>query len=87
LILAQNGWTAFSYACGSGHGDIVTLLLACGANINIQNHVSVFIVCIKALGTDAPTERKPLTLYTLKNVMTDIISFVTSAVLGRSLMS
>ena len=35
----QNGWTALHYAAEYGHMEVVTALLAAGADINLQTKV------------------------------------------------
>ena len=37
----QDGWTALMLASGSGHMECVTVLLDRGAEVNMQNKVSV----------------------------------------------
>ena len=40
-IVYQDGWTALMIASEKGHKEVVKLLLDHGANINMQNKVSV----------------------------------------------
>jgi hypothetical protein len=40
LVLLQDGWTPLMLACHSGHLEVMRLLLAAGARVNMADKVS-----------------------------------------------
>ena len=41
IIFVQRGWTSLMKACYQGHNEIIDLLLAAGAKIDLKNQVSL----------------------------------------------
>ena len=44
VIRVQDGGTALYYASRNGYGEVVRVLLAANATVNIQNEVCIFII-------------------------------------------